>query len=216
MGYWKAKRELNLMNEFRAQVLKLWEIENSVLKELPETVTIFKDERESAILHESSKNPNYQTIREWISKNVLEVCRIARKRGAPVDLQSVPPPAVGGAIVPVNLFYAVLKDTSHGGVSKQWIYDTINNTIGACEKTVKREYRNLFNPFHWLGSLLVFILRIPFMIIAASGFSVEKVEDHFWGKLFKLIEIIVILYILFKLGFSRSELRDFISRLLLK
>jgi hypothetical protein len=58
--------------------------------------------------------------------------------------------------------------------------------------------------------MLIFIIRIPFLLIKASGFDVSKVEDHFLAKVFKLTEIAVIVYTLIRLGLTQQELRDFL------
>jgi hypothetical protein len=51
------------------------------------------------------------------------------------------------------------------------------------------------------------------MIIEATGFDVSKVEDHFLAKLFKLIEVIVIFYVLIRLGAGKETLVDFFKGL---
>jgi hypothetical protein len=75
------------------------------------------------------------------------------------------------------------------------------------------EWSHLKNPFYWLKALFTFILRIPFMLIEATGFNVDKVEDHFLAKLFKLIEVIVILYLLFRLGAGNKGLIEVLKSL---
>ena len=58
----------------------------------------------------------------------------------------------------------------------------------------------------------MFVIRIPFLIVQTSGFDVSKVEDHFLSKLFKFIEIIIILYILWRLGIEKESLRQILLK----
>jgi len=96
------------------------------------------------------------------------------------------------------------------------IYDALNQTIGACENNVDIEFKRLINPLYWIKELLIIIIRIPFMLIEASGFDVTKFEDHFLSKLFKFLEIIIIIFILIKLGMKREQLSQFMMNFFLK
>jgi hypothetical protein len=96
----------------------------------------------------------------------------------------------------------------------QRVIDIMNQMEGACEKQVIIERRHLFNPFYWVFELLTFILRIPFLLIRTSGFHVEKFEEQFWGRFFKLIELIVILSALVWMGASKPEIKSAVLKLL--
>jgi hypothetical protein len=98
-------------------------------------------------------------------------------------------------------------------ITPQMILDCLNETVGLCEEKVEAEWAHLKNPFYWLKALFTFILRIPFMLIEATGFDVGKVEDHFLAKLFKLIEVIVILLLLVKFGIGKEGVVDFLKNL---
>jgi hypothetical protein len=165
---------------------------------------------------ETSKSKGYQQIRESVARGTLRAIHIARQMGVPLDMRSYPAPAVGGPIIPVNLFDAVLHDTSWGGVHKQWILDGLDQTVGACEERAKAEFRRLVNPFYWILEVLRFIIRIPFVLIEASGFNVSKVEDHLLAKAFKLLEIVAIIYILLRLGINQEQLQQFLKALFSK
>lgn len=89
----------------------------------------------------------------------------------------------------------------------------MTQAIGASEERVGIEWSHLKNPLYWIKALFTFILRIPFMIIGATGFDVGKVEDHFLSKLFKLIEVIIIFYVLFRLGAGNQGLIEVLKGL---
>lgn len=214
ISYMRAKKDLDQMILFNNAVIALWEIENSAESDLDRfdlRMTLISHEKKEAIIAAANRNPQYQQKRQDVSKLVLKAIRIAARHRIPTEFKSIPPPAVGGAIIPVNVFYSVLNDNSYQGVSKQMVFDALNQTIGACESQIDEEFWKLLNPINWVKELLKWILRIPFMLIELSGFDVEKVEDHFLGKLFKIIEVVVIVWALYGLGVQRTELATFVK-----
>jgi hypothetical protein len=152
-------------------------------------------------------------LREKISKTIRRASRIAAKSDASLIVVSYPAPAIGGAIFKMNVFDAILRDYSDRRIGNDDIWNTINEAIGGCEERLEIEWRHLKNPLYWIKTAFTFILRIPFMIIAATGFDVSKVEDHFLAKLFKLIEVVVIFYVLIRLGAGKETFADFFKGL---
>src|SRR5690554_4269379 len=152
----------------------------------------------------------YQELREEIAKKTPKIIRIAKSAGVPCTVHSYPAPAVGGPVIPVNLFQAILHDDSHGGIDRQRIYDTINTLRGQLEEKIRLEFWKIINPGHWLGRMLEMVLRIPFWLLSKTGFDVAKVEDHFLGKLFKVLEVVAILYLAIRLGVSEDTVTSFL------
>ena len=66
-------------------------------------------------------------LRERIAKTLPRAMVLARRLGMPIDLISYPPPAVGGPAIPVNLFHAILNDTSYGGIDRQFFFKQFTN-----------------------------------------------------------------------------------------
>jgi hypothetical protein len=116
-------------------------------------------------------------------------------------------------IITLSLFRAIICDTSYTGVNRQLIYDALNQTIGECEARVAVEFRRLINPLYWIKEVLVLVIRIPFILIEASGFDVSKVEDHLLAKAFKLLEVVAIIYILIRLGLTKEQLQQVLMTL---
>jgi fumarate reductase subunit D len=52
--------------------------------------------------------------------------------------------------------------------------------------------------------VLVFVLRIPFRLLEATGFNIAKIEDTPWARLFKVLEIVVILYVAARWGLEAT------------
>jgi len=210
MGYFQTKRDLGIMRNFKKSISELWEIENETSKKLKNDFFYLTITKKEAIKNAASKNEKYQQIREKIAKYINEVSRIANRYGIQTIVKSYPAPVVGGPVIPIDIFYSVLHDYSHHGIDRQLVWDKINETIGECEADLKKEFYRLFNPLYWIQSIIVFIIRIPFMLISVSGFNIDKIEDHFISKLFKLIELLIIILFILKLGFSKEELKQVI------
>jgi len=208
MQYFQAKSDLTFIGKFRDDVLELGRMESSVRHELQGYggfgLSVPSEYQKAIQRVANTQVEGYQDVRERVSKGVVRAIRIANKLRIPTDVRSIPAPMVGGAIIPQNILMAAIKDSSHGGIEKQLILDTMNMIEGACESRVETEWKRLLNPLNWVKAILAFILRIPFMLIEATGFDVHKVEDHLFAKLFKVTEIILIIYILLRFGFGRE------------
>lgn len=212
MGYFEAKSDLQFIREYITEVTQLWRLEDAASGQANTAYLWTPRERKQAIQAAAAQSGDYRTVREAVARGQLRAMRLARRHGIPCDFQSFPAPAVGGPILPVNLFQAILFDPSHGGISRQVIYDALIQLEGAAEQNVALERRRLINPVYWLKELLIFTIRIPFLLIEASGFDVGKVEDHFLAKAFKLIEIAAIVYVLYRLGLDRAGFRELLLK----
>lgn len=214
MLYFTNKNDVFFLKHFKQKVETLWKLEADVRRSFKPSAFLSGNEYREAVLDRATSSDKGKALREELAKDIPRAVDIAYKNRVSINFKSLPAPIVGGAIIPVNLFYAILKDTSYDGVDQGWIRDKINETIGRAERKLKTEFINLFNPFYWCYSAMVFIIRIPFHLVSISGFNVSKVEDHFLGKLFKLIEIFVIVYVLVKLGIKKIDIVNFITEII--
>jgi hypothetical protein len=207
MGYFKARSDLDFLVRFRTEVFELWGYEGRAAKKLNEEGFFpIASEWKPAVRSVATKEypTGYQAARQQVSVDMTRAVRMARKLGVPVDYTSLPAPAFGGYPIPFNLFESVLLDPSHGeGVEGQAIVDALNRTVGAARDRVHTEAMHLINPAWWLWSLLVFVLRIPFIVLNAAGFNTDKIEDNLWSRLFKVAEVVAIAYFIAKFGLDR-------------
>lgn len=211
MLYFTTKVDIAFLKNFKQKVEALWKLEEEIRKSFNPSAFIMGNDYRQMVLDKATSCDEGRKLREELAKDISRAVQIASKNYVVIDFKSVPAPAVGGAILPVNMFYAILQDTSYDGVDDNWIRDKIDETIGQAERRLKVELFKLFNPLYWLYSLLGFVVRIPFHLISISGFNVSKVEDHFLGKLFKLAEVGVIIYVLVKLGIEKTAMIDFLK-----
>ena len=214
MIYFSTKRDLLFLKEFRQRADGLWGLEAEVDRSLGRSAMLSEREYREAILDEATATGNGKALREQLAKDIPRAIRIARKNAVPVDWKSYPPPITGGAIITVNALRAILQDTSYGGIEPSEIRDIINMTIGTAEERLRTEFFHLINPFYWLLEFVIFALRIPFYLVSATGFDVSKIEDHFLAKLFKLVEMIVIVYVLLWLGLEKTDIAEYTKPML--
>lgn len=79
--------------------------------------------------------------------------------------------------------------------------------IGILTEAKKTALIQMFNPLSWLSV----ILRIPFLFISLTGFNIEKIENEIWGKLFKLLFLLLLIYGLLRLGFTPEQLTSILK-----
>jgi len=151
--------------------------------------------------------------RERIAQGLPRIKRIARSFNMPVDFHSYPAMAVGGPVVPVNLFEAILNDDGHEPMPNQRKLDVLNQTIGACKELEQKELHQLINPLFWLNLLVRTVLRTPFWILETAGFKLESFEKSLAGKLIRFAEILGIISLLIYIGFTDSELKEIVRNL---
>lgn len=184
--YFGTKKDLEVVETFLPIVKEYWDVEDSI--------------SDRSVRNNEKLQSRYQELRETIARKIPNIIHISRRAGIPDVLQSYPPPAVGGPIIQVNIYGSILQDDSHGGISNQRKLDTINELIGQLEAKIEFQFKKIVNPFYWLGLLIEKVLRIPFWLLSKTGFEISKIEDHFLAKIFKLIEIVALLYISLRLG----------------
>ncbi len=164
-----------------------------------------------AVINDCSKMEGYHAVREGVAQRVMRASRIADRLGVAHQFRSFPAPAVGGPVIPVELFHAILHDTSHGGLPRHVLIDAIDQLVGATEDKLKEERLNLINPVYWIKETIIAIIRIPFLLIEASGFDVSKVEENLFAKLFKILEILALIWIgTHILGLTTEDLLKFL------
>jgi hypothetical protein len=78
--------------------------------------------------------------------------------------------------------------------------DTSNQIIGNLERKERAELLKLINPVYWLKELIIFLIRLPYSTFAASGFDVERIQDHFIARAMHLLYVVLLLYILLRFG----------------
>jgi len=136
------------------------------------------------------ENDTARQTRSKINLLVNKVSRILYATGIDASVYYTPPPALGGLTgnidLPSNIF-----NLHRYGISHQILIDYIERALGVYEDDYKNCLIRTFNPFFWIGLLLSYIAKIPFMILGKLGFHQSKMESSFLGRLIKGIIYII-------------------------
>jgi hypothetical protein len=208
MIYFSTKKDLEFLKQFKKDAEDMIDIEERM--EIGSYTMITPMEARGIRRDRASVVEGYLEIREQIARNVIRAIGLANKMGIPLVLHSYPAAAIGGPVIPINIFQAILNDNSHGGIEKQHIIDTLNQTIGQYERLDEKEFWQMVNPLYWLKMLALTIIRLPYTILKLSGFDVSKIEQDIWGKAMSLAWIVAVIYILISYGFDHQQVLNVI------
>jgi len=131
-------------------------------------------------------NDASQKARHEINQLLTDVAGSLDLMGVSRFVVWTPPPIIGGYIQNVDLIGNIFGLTAFD-IPSQAVFDCIDRAIGAYEKECRRLKHKSFNPFYWVGLLIVWVLRLPFKLLGAAGFNAAKAENSFGGKLAKVI-----------------------------
>ena len=189
MIYFKPKSDLIFIVNLKTKIEELWKYEDEIKKDFEPSFSISGMEYFIAVENIALKNLEYKKLRELISKSLPHAEILTDEYNTPLK---------------ISPFH---ETTAH----HIFIIDNLNRLIGQCEKRKKSDFLKIINPFYLLYLLVSFILKIPFILIKLTGFNVSKIEDHLLGKIFKILELLVILYIGYKFGIENSNLLNLIK-----
>jgi len=213
MIYFTTKKEMPILAEFEDLIQHLWNHEDKALEHLNNYFELPTTQKRQAASYASTNIPGYADIRNRIASIVDDVLNAAERHGLGTIVQSYPAPVVGGPVLPVNIFLSVLNDNSHGGIERSLIMDTLHRLQSGCRADLRKEFRQLVNPIYWMKELIIFVIRLPFLLFSLSGFSISKIEDHFLSKVFKVAEIMILIYLAVRIGVDKLQLGDILRNL---
>lgn len=208
MAYWRSKRELTMVKQFKSSVIVFVNTEREI-------ADFKKLERYSYIDYSGTPTPQYyerlgpmnkalHTSREYIARHLQEMKELAVKHDISYMVSIQAPPGLAHLERRMSVFETILdpEPIPSQRFEARRVVDIIDGIVNACENQVRKDFWRLFNPFYWLVRLLVLLLRLPFMLLEIAGFHIEKFEEQLWARLFKILEFVVIAYFLHTWGFK--------------
>jgi len=146
---------------------------------------------------------NHIIIRKELNRMLPKIKMYANEIGVNVMVKSIPPPAVGGVILPVNILESAIdRCKGHSTMSKDMILDKIDQCIGAA-KTLKREsLLRLVCPINWVIDIPALIIRFPFLILRKAGLP-AKVEENILSNIIKILLTIILVVLLVYFGLEK-------------
>ncbi len=192
----KYKAERKRVSRFKNMLKKFCGLESAVRAEASRSYSSdFFSVRESQA-HVQNRclkkfTNEYSDLRDEIAKEIPGISRIAWSLGVNTERLSYPPPMVGGPVIPVDVFHSILEDYGYVPTHEITRFDTLNKMLGILKETKQAALFQAFNPLNWLSNFL----KIPFWLIRQTGFNTEKIENALWGKLFRLLELLILIYV---------------------
>lgn len=170
--YWESKRRLALLRQFRLLASDYFE----------------NIEYVSWMAGGAPPNMNVkaQKARSEINRMMGDVVLSFDLLGIPHVVFYQPPPITGGYAQNLDVILNTFNLYSFD-LPTEKVFDCTDAAIGAYERECQKLLRKSFNPFYWLGMLIVWVLRLPFKLFAAAGFDTTSVEASFFGKTLKLV-----------------------------
>jgi hypothetical protein len=203
MIYFSTKRDLAFMKEFLEVFNLLRRIEEETRARLREEgrswlspMQMFESIRREA----SMSNPEYADIRTRLARMLPRAIGLAEAEGIPHIMNIQAAPLEGSTRFSGSVFQAVLDPPSDLVDFDSVFRDTSNQIIGNLERKERAELLKLINPVYWLKELIIFLIRLPYSTFAASGFDVERIQDHFIARAMHLLYVVLLLYILLRFG----------------
>ena len=181
MSYFQVKRYKKLFEEFERLTQEYWSA-------LPE-------QHHDSFLGRFKYTENEESlrVRMKIAQLLPLVQRAASYLGVPYTAKSIPPAAIGGVIVPVDLFQSVI-DPQQGYeiVDRKHILDTINVAKSLAAERKRKELVYMLLPWNWIIEICAFIIRIPFLILRRAGLP-PKVEENIIAHAIKIVATIILI-----------------------
>lgn len=215
MIYFVVKDKIEHMTRLLALFEAIREVEKKTRSELVDEgrswlgpYGMLKDIREEAAL----RDPSYSVMRTDFARMIPRANELCEEESISWQRVGLSAPMEGGAKFQGSIFDLVLNRPSDLLDIDSDVRDTVNKCIGSLEDRRKKEFRQLINPFYWVRQIVVFVIRLPYLLIEASGFDVAKIEDHFLGKLAHLIYVILLVLVLLWFGIDSTS--DLVALLL--
>lgn len=122
-----------------------------------------------------------------------DVLRISHK------LLSYPAPIVGGPVVSVDLFNAIVEpDQGHRRIDRRKIIDCVEKAISTARKRQKEALFHSLCPWNWIIDGCALAIRLPFLILRRAGLP-PKVEENIISQVIKVASMIIIIgYVAYK------------------
>jgi len=212
MIYFETKSDIDHLQELLGLFENIRKIEKDVREDLREDGAqylsphgMFKHIREEA----AKRDDRYSELRQDFARMIPRANQICEAHSIAWHRSGRAAPMEGGLPFEGSIFEMVLDRPSDIVDIDNDVRDTINKCLGALKEQLSREFRQLINPIHWVSRILIFLIQLPYKLIEISGFDMEKIQDHFLGKLAQLLYVIALILFLVWLGIE--SVQDLVS-----
>lgn len=114
-------------------------------------------------------------------------------------VRSYPAPIVGGPVVSVDIFNAIVDpNQGHHRIDQKKIIDCVEKAISTARKRQKEALFHSLCPWNWIIDGCALVIRLPFLILRRAGLP-PKVEENIISQVIKVVSVIAIIaYVAYK------------------
>ena len=209
MIYFSVKTDLDFIRAYRETFTQMRSIENEVKAKSQNLRKNYITARgwHEDMIKKAQEIEEYKTVREKYTMGLRRTISIADRHRVPHRIKIQSAPLEGNHYFDGSHFEAILHPPSLLADLDTPIYDTLNQILGVLERNTVEEFHKLINPLFWLQQTFTWMIRLPFTVMKMSGFNVDVIQQHFWGKFCQLVYIVVLLIILLKLGVDIASIK---------
>lgn len=147
-------------------------------------------------------------VRDLINLEMGQTITSCDLIGHSLSIIYIPPPMLRRPASHINLVADIFQ-LNQLRIPLSKVVDALDRAIGDYDRMSKKLYRQLFNPFYWVGVFLSTILGAPFRLLTLAGFNGAAAEKSLLGKSLKAFAGVVavaagILQIASSLGYQTS------------
>ena len=155
---WENRKRLNKLIEFRELIIEY-----------------FNNHRNTVAAHVARGN---------INRCMSKVHSIVLQSGISPVLTWRAPPIAGGYSAKIDLIINIFNLDDYF-TEYDSVLDLIDRSIGIYESNAKSALTRTFNPFFYVGLVLDFISRLPFIALGKLGANQQRLEMSKFGRLIK-------------------------------
>jgi hypothetical protein len=193
MHYFQAQRHLKKFETFYKLASEYWE---SLPEQHPSDMVRFTYQENSAS----------SALRAQIAAILPHVEMAASELGVGYILTSYPPAAVGGPVVPINIFHSVINPQIGWDIlDRRYITDTLHKAMSVAREARRRSLIHALLPWNWVIDVCALIVRIPFLILRRAGVP-PQVEENIIAHLVKVVATIALISWLAYQGVSIADM----------
>jgi len=158
--YWGAKKRLDLLTTFRQHatgyfVLAHWDPHHN----------------------DWVGGADASKLRQQINEKMRDVEVALHFVGISTEVHYSPPAATGGLAGSIALLDNIFN-LPRLRVPLDDLIDNLDRAIGIYRSWLGPLWRQVFNPFYWVGWGLTLIAEVPFRILRTAGFNTGKIEGR--------------------------------------
>jgi len=169
---WENRRRLALLQNFRDLVVKY---DDEVSPPTGVLGNPFPQDTDASLI-----------TRKALNLVLDEISWVLWRAGISATITWTPPGITGGSVQQIPIIPNFFNLPQYQ-IPNQVVLDQVDRAIGIYTSDQSSSQFRTWNPFFWMGLGLDFVADSAFAIARRSGFDTKKIEDTWYGRMFKFV-----------------------------